>query len=88
MLKAQTLLTLLERLDPADRKAALRFDSLAFAYLGHQPVIMFGVGFVTVRTHWPGAEGVHTNTRFPQFHRLKTTRARLMVKALERGEAL
>jgi len=88
MLKARTLLTLLDRLDPSDRKAALRFDSLALAYLSRRPVIIYGIGFVMVRTPWPGEDSISVGTRFPQFHRLKNTRARLILKALERGEPI
>ncbi|MGE7416166.1 hypothetical protein [Methylobacterium tarhaniae] len=88
MLKARTLLTLLDRLDRTDRRAALRFDSLAYSLLSRSPVIMWGAGFVTIRTGWRGEGSLKTLTRFPQFHKLANTRARLMLKALELGEPL
>jgi hypothetical protein len=79
MLKAQTLLTLLDRLDHSDPRAVQRFNSLAHARLTSYPVLMSGAGFVAVRLPWPGEDGYRTVTRF---HRGAHYRRRLVVKAL------
>lgn len=82
MLKARTLLTLLDRLDHSDARAVWRFNSLAHAQLTSYPVIMSGVGFVAVRLPWPGEDGYKTVTRFQPYHRTPHYRRRLIVKAL------
>jgi hypothetical protein len=86
VLKARTLLTLLDHLDHSDTKAVQRFNSLAHARLTSWPVLMSGAGFVAVRLPWPGEDGYQTVTRFPQYHRNAHARRRLIVKAL--GETL
>ena len=88
-LDGAALLALLDRLDRADGMAVRRFNSLALGYLWkQQPVVLSGAGFVTVRLPWPDGPHLHTITRFPPLHKLANIRARIRVRALERGERI
>lgn len=87
MIDAAALLILLDDLDRGDPIAVRQFDSVALGYLWkQQPVVLSGVGFVTVRLPWPDGPHLHTMTRFPPLHKLPDIRTRIMVRALERGE--
>ncbi len=86
---APSLLAELDALDTSDPLAVRRFNSLALAYLWKShPVVLAGVGFVTVRLPWPDGPYIHTYTRFPQLHKLRNIRARIIVRALELGEPI